>query len=146
MELGHIRADRELDDVFAVVGGVVVVLRKALAHLARGDADDRVGVGVVAGRAAEDLDADAALFEFGGIALKSLFDDVRQQGGVAPAVGKKRVNEEPCQLFANQGGISGGRRLLQLVQRFRRQRHPELPDSAQAPRATCSPGVPARPH
>ena len=42
MKDGDIGADREFDDQFPVVGGVIVVLHQALADLAGGDADDRI--------------------------------------------------------------------------------------------------------
>ena len=82
--------------------GAVIVLREAFADLARGDANYRVGIGVVGGRPAEDFNADAALLEVGGIAEEGLLDDVGEERGVALAVGesecarrRSRVVREP---------------------------------------------------
>ena len=105
MKDGDIGADGELDHQLSNVGGVVVVLHQALAHLAGGDADHRIGIGVIAGGAAENFDADASLLELGGVALESLFDGISEQGRIALAVGKERVNEQPVQLLANGDGV-----------------------------------------
>ena len=95
MKRGNIRTDRQLDDIFAIVGGVVVILREALAHFARRNTHHRVRVRVIAGRASEDLDPDASFFQFGGVAQKRLLHGVRQQGRIALAVGEERMNQKP---------------------------------------------------
>ena len=92
---------------FAVVRRVVVVLHQALAHLAGRDAHHRVGVCVVGRRATENLDADAALLEFGPIAAQGLLHGIGQQRRVALAVGKQRMSQQPLQLLAN-GCLAGG--------------------------------------
>ena len=60
MKDGYIGTDGEFNDDLAVMDGVIVVLHEALADFPGGDSDDGVSVGIVAGRAAEDIDADAA--------------------------------------------------------------------------------------
>jgi hypothetical protein len=70
MEKGDVGAAGEFYYEFAVVGVVVIVLHEALADLTGGDADNRICIGVIAWGAAEDFNADTALLELDGIALR----------------------------------------------------------------------------
>jgi hypothetical protein len=65
---------------------VVVVLDEPLADLARGNANHRVSIGVIGGRAAKNFNTDAALFQLGGAAFQGLLNGVGEQHGVAFAV------------------------------------------------------------
>jgi hypothetical protein len=114
VEEGDVRTDRELDDQFAVVSGVVIVLREALSDLASGDANDGVGVGVVGGGPPEDFNSDASLLEVGSVPAESLFDDVGKESGITLAVGEERVSDKPLELGTNLGGIRR-RELFQLL-------------------------------
>jgi hypothetical protein len=117
MKEGNIRTDRQFDDQLAFVRRVVVVLRQPLAHLAGGDAHHRIGVGVIAGRAAEDLDPDASFLELGGVAQQRLIHHMRQQRGVALAVGEERMGQQPLQLLPDCRRLQPG---------IRRQSHSQL--------------------
>jgi hypothetical protein len=75
------------------VGWVVIVLSETLADLSRSDADDGVGVGIVAGRAAEDFHTDGAFFDLVGVALESLLNYESQEGWVTFALEEKRMDE-----------------------------------------------------
>ncbi len=77
---------------------VLVVLGDALADFGGGDADDGVGGGVVAGVAAEDLDAEGSFLELVAAALKLLLDDEAEEAGKPFAVGEVGVVEEAIQL------------------------------------------------
>ena len=122
-ECWNVGADRQLNDRFARVGRVVVVLRKAFADFAGGDADDGVGIGVIAWGAAEDLDANTAFLQFGRVAAEGLLDDIAEQRRIALAVGEERMSLEPFELGADRGRIGGGPGQFQLLDRFRRPRH-----------------------
>lgn len=56
-----------------------IVEAQAFANLAGFDADGGIVAGVVAGRPAEDLDADGALLEHVAVALEGVFDDVTEK-------------------------------------------------------------------
>ena len=98
LEDWNVGAGRELDADLIAVAGIVIILSEAFADFAGGDSNDRIGVGVVAGRAAEDVHADGTLFDLIGVALQSLFDDEAQQGGITFALEEKRVDEEQFKL------------------------------------------------
>src|ERR1700723_747176 len=82
-KLRNVGAAGQLDDQLAIVGRVVIVLHQTLADFAGGDADDGVGVGIIAGSTAEYLNADAALLELRPGALEGLIDGIGQKHRVA---------------------------------------------------------------
>ncbi len=140
MKDGDVGADGELEDQLAGMGSVVVILREAFADFAGCDADDGVGIGVVAGGAAKDLDPDAAFFELSGVAQEGLLDDIGEEGGVALAVGEKRVGDEALELFADGCRVRNGDLLLQILHGFRRHRHVQLLMRLKVPRGQVSTG------
>jgi hypothetical protein len=119
----NVGADRQLDHQLALVGGVVIVLREAFADFAGGDAHDGVGIRIIAWLAAENLDADATLFEVRSITEKGLLDDIGEQSGIAFTVREERVREEADQLLSDGCRVRDGDRLLQILHGFRRYRH-----------------------
>jgi hypothetical protein len=78
--------------------GILVVLGDALADLGGGDTNDGVGGGIVAGVAAEDLDAEGALLELVAATLKLFLDDEAKKAGKPFAMGEVRVVEKALQL------------------------------------------------
>ena len=100
-EDGDVGAGGEFDADAVLVCGVVVVLSEALADFAGGDADDGVGVGIVARDASEDLHADGAFLDLVGVAGEGLFDDEAEESGVTFALEKKRVSQESVEVGEN---------------------------------------------
>lgn len=98
LEDGNVGTGGELDADFVAVGGIVVVLGEALADFAGCDADDWIGIGIVAGGAGEDLHTDGALLDLVGVALESLFDHEAEEGGITFALEEKWVREEQIEL------------------------------------------------
>jgi hypothetical protein len=107
MKDGNVGTNGEFDHQFAVVGGVVIVLDQPLADFARCDADDWIGVGVVGGGAVEDIDADAAFFQVRCVTLEGLLHGVGEEGRVAFAVGKQRMDQQALKLTADRSGVNG---------------------------------------
>src|SRR5579862_8736760 len=95
--------------------GVIVVLRQALSHLARGNADDRISIGVVGGSSPEDFHRDTAFLEFGSVPEKGLFHGVRKQSRVPLAVCKKGVDQQALQLFTDPRRVGKGTRVYGLL-------------------------------
>ncbi len=93
-----IGAGREGDAQFVGAVGILVVLGDAFADLGGSDADDRVGGRIVAGVAAEDLDAESALLELVATAIEFLLDNVAEKAGKPFAMGEVGVVEEAIQL------------------------------------------------
>ena len=100
-ELGHIGTGREVNAKLGIVAGLEIILRNAFADLARGGADDRVGVGVVVRLTAEDLAADGALLHLVGVTGQGALDHVPEQIRVALAVLEQRMGQNPFELLAD---------------------------------------------
>ena len=98
LEHWYVRAGGEFDANFIGVCRVVIILGEALADFSRGDANDRVGIGIVSGRPGEDFHADGALFDLVGVAIEGLLDDESEESRITFALEKKRVNEEQFEL------------------------------------------------
>jgi hypothetical protein len=108
LEDGYVRTGGQLDAEFIGVGGVIVVLGETFTDFSGGNADDWIGVGVVAGWASEDLHTDGTLLDLIGVPFEGLFDDEAQEGWVAFALEEERVGEEQVQL-RKDGGFFVGR-------------------------------------
>jgi len=84
---------------------VVVILGEAFADFTGGDANDRVGIGVVAGRAAEDIHADGSFFDLVGVAFEGLFHHETEEGRVALALEEEGVSEKQFELGEDRGFV-----------------------------------------
>jgi hypothetical protein len=98
VDFGVVGAGGEVDAEFGIVAWLEVVLGEALTDFGGGVAHDGVLVGVVVGRAAEDLGADDSLFQMVEVAVDGGGDDVLQEGGAAAAGAELRRGEEAVQL------------------------------------------------
>ena len=126
MKDGDVGADGEFEDQLAGMGSVVVILREAFAD-AGCNADDGVGVGVVAGGAAgkERSMPDAALLELSGGCRKdfSQRQATGEEGEVA-LLWRKAGGSKALELFADGCRVRDGDLLLQILHSdFRRLRH-----------------------
>jgi len=105
LEDRYVGTGGKLDANLVTVGRVVIVLSEALADFSCGDADDGVGVGIVAGRAAEDVHSDGTFFDLVGVAVESLLDYEAEESWITFALEKKRMDEQQLKLGENGGFI-----------------------------------------
>ena len=85
-ELWRIVAGEHLDTHLSLMGGLVIVLRDALANLRDCDAHDWVRSGVIVRRTVEDVDAEKAFFEELAATFECLFNKKAKESGVPAAI------------------------------------------------------------
>lgn len=74
--------------------GAVVVFEKLAAEAADFDADDGVGLGIVAGLAGKDVNANDGFFEAGAATGEGFFDQIAEQLGHARAGGQLGAGQD----------------------------------------------------
>jgi hypothetical protein len=71
----------------------VIVLGDSLANLGGGDADNRLGIGVVIRRPAEDLDAECTFLQLICLPIQTFLNHIPQKCRVALAAAEMRARE-----------------------------------------------------
>ena len=97
----QVTAHGKIDADLSAILVLLVILSDTLPHLGGGDADHRIAVGVIVGRAAKDLNAEQPLLELRAVALQRMFDDVLQKSRITAAMAEVMTFQQTCELLLN---------------------------------------------